>query len=489
MSRFATEKGFALLISVIVLALFCLIGFYLAINAATVIRISDNYEAEVHARFAAYAGLDHARAAFRGLSFDDQLRGPDGRYDDSTGYMNQARSFPFRNPVDWSVAQALDIFDPRPDVGGTADDGILNTGLYRSIPGTALIPATGAALSAPGPEGSGGAVIARYFVKITDNNGEPSERAGDPLDNPFIDGDGAILARSVGIAPSIRGHSAGAGRNNSVVVFEGRFRRLRAFDLDAPLVVQGISARSSATLMFEGDAFLVQGGTGDPGIAVLDADRSDGISPLSEIASQIAPGQEFCVQGQGPLPSLRDLTSTLESDPSKALLLNKDFLWDFTRRRVKKLADSSFHGDQDWTMGNAPDLGFYDLSEPMNAPGQRPRITLVDGNLAIGGSAAGAGLLVVTGKLSAVGPFAFTGLALVAGAGELDAPGAAWTLTGGVYIASVAPSGSSLNWGAVRLSLRGSGAVIFSRAAIRMALALIPPDQVGFREITSSLDP
>ena len=35
-------------------------------------------------------------------------------------------------------------------------------------------------------------MTARYFVKVTDNNGDASELEADPSDNPFFDGDGII---------------------------------------------------------------------------------------------------------------------------------------------------------------------------------------------------------------------------------------------------------------------------------------------------------
>ncbi len=483
----SSENGFALLISLIVLALFCLMSFYLAVNAATEIRISDNFEAEVRARFAAYAGLDHARAALRGLSLNDLLQGPDGTYDTSPGYAVQARALSFRNPIPWAVAQTLDVRDPDFDVTGMSDDGLINTGLYLSIPGTTLISQAGVPMIIPDAREPSGVVAARYFVKVTDNNGEASERAGDPLDSPFIDGDGLIIVRSTGVAPSIREHLPGSARNNSVVVFEGRYRRLSTFDADATVVVQGISIEPSGPLVFEGNSFLISGGTSNPGIAVLDPDRFDVLLPLPELTAQVAAGQENCIQGSGSSPSIVELTSAVASDRQKALLLNEDYLWSFTRRRVKRFADSTFLGDQDWAAGS-PDLGFFDSLLPMNAPGQRPRVTFVDGSLTVGGGASGAGLLVVTGRLSAAGPFTFTGLILVVGAGDLNV-GEGCTISGSIYVASIEASGTSPVWGVARMSFSGGGRVIFDRAAIRMAIALIPPDQVGFREITSSLDP
>ncbi len=483
------DQGFALLISLIVLALFCLIGFYLAVNAATEIRISDNYESEIKARYAAYAGLDHARAALKGLGLNDILQGPDGRHDESPGYLAHARSFAFRNPVSWTAARTLDVFDPAAEVGGLADDGLLSTGRYMAETGVVLIPASGIALSAPNPAAAGSVTAARYFVKVTDNSGDTSERAADPADDPFVDGDGLIIVRSFGIAPAIREHAGGSARNNSVVVLESRLQRRSTLDLDAPLVIHGTDVLPSTGLMFEGEWFSVRGGAGNPAIGTIDADRFDMVDLTARIAARLAPGQEARIQGEGASPSIRDLTAAIAASGAKAPLLNGNYLWELVHHRAEKYADSSFHGNQDWTVGAVPDLGYYDPSLPSNATEQRPRVTFVGGDLAIGGGTSGGGLLIVTGRLSVNGPFSFTGLVLVAGSGALDTSGPAWSFTGGVYVAAIASDGGSMSWGAARLTLGGSGVLALDRAAIRMAIALIPPDQVGFREVTSSLDP
>ncbi len=483
-----SERGFALLITLIILALFCLIGFYLGVNAATEIRVSDNYEAEVQARSAAYAGLDHARAALRGLDFTTLLQGPDGQYDADPANIARARALSYRNPIPFSLARALDIRDPGADVGSLPDEGVLSTGNYLSSPASVFIPLAGIALSTPRPGAPGDVVAARYFVKVTDNNGEPSERAADSLDNPFVDGDGLILVRSVGVAPSTS-HLAGPVRNNSVVVFEARFRRRQALEPGAALVLQGTSVQPLGAAVFEGNAFLIQGGTANPGIGTLDTDGSDAVNPMVDVTAQVASGQASHIQGQGLHPSILDLTPDVASDPQRAPLQDRDFLWSLLCVTGAKYADSRYQGDQDWSSGNAPDLGSYDAALPMNAPGQRPRLTFVDGNVVLGGGAAGGGLLVVTGRLTVTGPFSFTGLVFVTGIGELSISGSSWGIAGGIHVANLVAAGKSRAWGSVHLSIGGSGTLTYDRAAIRMAIALIPPEQTGFREITSSLDP
>jgi hypothetical protein len=72
----------------------------MAINATTEVRVSDNYESQVQARFAAQAGLNHARELLRGLRFDYHLKGPDGLIDAGPTDLVQARTYAFRNPLD-----------------------------------------------------------------------------------------------------------------------------------------------------------------------------------------------------------------------------------------------------------------------------------------------------------------------------------------------------------------------------------------------------
>jgi hypothetical protein len=481
--------GMALLISMIILAMLSLMGLYVAVNATTEIRISDNFESEIRARFAACAGLDHARSALKGLDFDDQLKGPDGVYDGTAPYTTQARTFGFRNLLPWTTARALNLLDPSGEVSGLPDDGLLNSGQYLSVPGTILIPLMGMALTAPNPNGPGSLITARYFVKITDNNGEASETAKDPSDSPFVDGDGLIIVRSIGVASMIRDRSGSILRNNSVAVFEARFKRRSTFDQDAALLVQAVDVQPSASVMFEDDSFSIRGGVGNPGIAAIDADIGDTREPAHQIRSMVAPIQEDNIQGAGGSNSIQDITAAIASDPEKALLLDEHFLQDFVQNKVRRFADSVFLGNQNWDGVPAPDLGVYDSTLPPNAPVQRPRVTFVDGDLTIGGGASGGGLLIVTGKLAATGNLTFNGLVMLVGKGDLDARGSICSVTGGIYLASIASSEGFLSWGPVRLSVGGNCEIRFDRRTIRMATSLIPPVQAGFREITSAMDP
>jgi hypothetical protein len=480
--------GMALLISMIILTLLTLLGLYVAVNATTEVRISDNFESETRARYAALAGLDHVRSALRGLDFDDQLKGPDGEYDVTPSYLTQTRTFDFRNPLSWATARRLNLIDPSGEIGNPPDDGLLNSGHYGATPGTVLIPWTGVPSSLTESVGSGGTIASRYFVKLTDNNGEPSETSGDPSDDPFLDGDGLIIVRSMGVAAVVREWSGTTLRSNSVATFEARFKRRSTFDQSAALVVQGRGVQPSASGMFEGESFSILGDVDIPGIGTVETEPEGNGGAAGLIRSMLGPAQGDKIKGMGGSSSIYDVTGAIKSLPDRALLLDNEFLLDFVNLQMRRFSDSIFTGDQAWGASTAPDLGFYDLRQPAGASVQRPMTTLVDGDLDIG-DAAGGGLLVVTGKLTISGNFTFKGLILLVGKGDLEARGSTCSITGGVFLAGISNSHGRSNWEPVRLTVGGSCEIHFDRRAIRMASSLIPPVQAGFREVTSATDP
>ena len=431
--RAADAAGFASLIALFALSIFCLIAFYMALDAATELRQADNFESHAQASYAALAGLNHARVLLRGLDPDDILKGPDGSYDDAPAYLDQARTFGFRNPIDWATARTLDLADPSDAVGGLPDDGLINTGKFGVAAGTALIPISGVLQSTSDPYGPGTRLLARYFVKVTDNSGESSELAGDPSDNPFVDGDGTFIVRSMGIAQTIRETmGGGVARVNSVVVYEGRFRQRRTFDLGAPLVLQGTEVQAAGSAMFAGNKFTVSGGAGSAAIATIDPDPGDASVPFAQVAAGIAPNQYANIQGLGMSPSVIDVTAAVRANADNALVLDPAYLENFAARSLPQFADGFTAGNQTWSQGAAPDLGAYDYTRPYNDPAQNPRAVLVDGDVTIQGNLTGGGLLVIRGKVSGSGTLGYSGLILVIGAGEINLEGLDLYLHGGL---------------------------------------------------------
>src|SRR6266542_418039 len=270
----AGQEGLAVLIAIVALSIFSLLGMYMSVNASTEVRISENYESKVQAEVAARAGLSHAREILRDFKQNDLLRGPDGAYNNSTTYLAQAATYGYRNWLTWATARSLDIADPTSAVSGIPDDGLINTGKYNSTNGKPIIPATGIALTSPNPYGSGNIITARYFLKVSDNNGEASELVADPANNPFIDGDGIVIVRSMGVARTVREAAAGVVRANSPAVYEMRYKRSSTFDFHSPIVLQGEQIVPSANSMFNGNAFEINGGLTQYGIATIDPNTS-----------------------------------------------------------------------------------------------------------------------------------------------------------------------------------------------------------------------
>lgn len=485
----SNDCGLALVTCLVVLAVFTLIGLSLALNAGTEMRIGDNFEALVQSRQAALAGLHHARELLRGPDFDALLAGPDGTYDHRPAYLAYARRHRYRNPLDWPTAGEIDVDHPDAWISALTDDGLLHSGCCNGALGTVLIPLQGAACTRMALPGGSARAVSRYFVKVSDNNGEASELSGDPGDNPFLDGDGVVLVRSLGIARTIGEIVGLRQRRNSVSVYEGRYRRRRTFDLDAPITLCASGVWPSGPAMFEGREFHINGGSAEPGIAVLDPYPGDAIEPWRQVISNIDPGQEENIQGAGLVPSVVDPTISVRAHPEKRLLLDGPYLFGFVSRAVPRFADSVFVGDRIWSGIGTPDLGAYDPALPCNDAGQRPRVTCVDGGLTVSGEVSGAGVLIVRGGLRVTGRLVFSGLILVVGTGDLALQGAGTELRGAVFVAGLTTLGGAAAQEAARFSIGGDVRVVFDRDVLRMALRLLPVIQEGFREITSLTDP
>jgi hypothetical protein len=473
------ESGAALLIALLALSLVTLLGLFISLNATTGVVISDNYESQIQATYAAMAGIHHARVLLRGLNLNEVLRGPDGAYDASAAYVSAAKSYGFRNPLSLLTAQSLNIADPAADIAAIPDDGVISTGFFNAVSGTVLIPITGISQLAPNPYGGGMIITSRYFVKVTDNNGEASEIAGDPDDNPFVDGDGIVIVRSLGIAKTMPGETGVTNRRNSAVVFEARYKRFSTWDLGPAVVVLGndISADFSGAYEISGGSF--------PGIGTIDTLSGDATFPDQIIRESAAGGGEITGGGISN-PSVRDLSGQISSNRDQLLLLNPIYLGDFVDSKAPQMADNVYNGDQIWPDGSTPNLGSYDVSKPWNDPEQDPKITVVRGNLQINGRFSGGGLLIVTGDLQVSGPFKYDGLILAIGSGRVVFAGPGIEIEGEVLVASLTSTSGDPALGTPEISIGGNNRMSSNRNAIHMAIGLIPPSQISFREIAGS---
>jgi hypothetical protein len=467
----SSQDGLALFISLMVLGLMTLIGLFLSLNATTEIRISHNHESDCRARYAAMAGLEHARALLKGADYDSQLKGPDGISSSDPSYIQLARLADFRNPISWTAARTADVSGVSGLGAATTDDGILNMPAASGYPAFPLIPQTGIGLP-----GAGTGAASRYFVKAADNNGESSETAEDFTDDPFADGDGIIILRSFGLAPVIRDLVGSSPLNNSVAAYEARVTRGRTFRrINSPLLVIGNEISVSA----DADSWTVSSGPAGPGIAAIDIAPSDAAYPEQILRSGLAhsgPVTGNCtLAGGGPDPDcIRDITAAAASDPD--LLRWTDPAW------VADLIYNKFPGLADAVWGD-PGGG-----SPMG--NSSPRIVYSGSAISLSSPLKGEGILVVTGKLSLTGGFAWDGIVLVAGSGSLEMEGSGNLIRGMVILTGIQSSGGSPAFKPPSLSIRGSNhRLTFDPVSTRKAIRLLPSVQIGFREITTLTDP
>ena len=474
------EAGMALLLTMFALALVSALGLIMTMNATMEVKISDNSESRTQAVLAAISGLNHARVALRGLDFDALLKGPDGVYNTNAAYMNEAKSFGFRFPFSVLTAQKLNIESPLADIGYVSDDGVISTGALWGFPGTALIPQEGIAQFTDNPTGTEPLLLSRYFVKVTDNNGEASELSKDAADNPFIDGDGIIIVRSVGVSRTFT-EAAGDGiRRNSVAVFESRLLRRATWDPGPALNILG----SSADAIFTGSP-EISGGTA-AGIGILNTSASGAEFSDHFLLEASASGN---ITGGGlPTPSIRDISAELRYDRDKSILFNAEKLMDFITRRASRMADVTYEGDKFWTEATLPFLGYYDKTKPWNDPTQKPYVVLVKGDLIAPDGLSGAGALIVTGKLDCSGIMDYHGLILVLGAGQLSLATNGPGIKGGVITGKLLDYGGSVTFGTPDINIGGFTRITADKELVRMAHRLFPVEQISFREI-AGVDP
>ena len=469
------EQGIAMVLVMIALSLLITCSAYLFLSSVEDLRVSDNSESMIQARLAARAGIDHAREILRGLTFNNLLKGPDGAYTDTTEYLATARSAGFRNLTGWATFRSLSIADPTSDVSSLNDDGLINTG----VGGTVLVPKTGIAFTAANPYGSGTITTARYFLKVTDNNGEASELAGDAANNPFVDGDGTIIVRSVVVARTIQEGSGANVRRNSVAIYESRFQQGMPFgNLGSPAIVIG----SNINANFSGNAFDIIGNSNGPGIGTVDTNTSDAYDPAAILKTATAGKGNITGNCTGATANacIADITASVAADPTKANLTNAQWLYNFVYNQVPAIADYTIPAGGTLTAAN--------IGTPSN-----PKITLAEGDLTATGDFYGSGLLVVKGALTMGGAIKWDGLVLVIGKGEFWTHGMNNGIYGGLVVAGVSlnASGQAVFTSAnTDFDIRGnSNIATYDGSLANMGNGLAPLKQLSFREIPSGLDP
>jgi hypothetical protein len=467
------EQGIALIFVLIALSMMAAFSAYMVATSVEDLRSSDNNESMVQARFAARAGIEHARELVKGTNFNGLLQGTDGAYDSSSAHLAAARLHSYRNLLGWSALRSLDISSPSSAVSSLADDGLISTAI-PGTPGTVLVDKTGIAFTATNPYGSGTITTARYFLKVSDNNGEASEIARDAADNPYIDGDGIIIVRSIGVAKTIRESSGSSVRKNSVAVYESRFMQGGPFNnMGSPALVIG----SQLTADFNGNAFDIIGNGSGPGIATVDTNLTDIYHPDVEL--RVATNGKGTITGNcNPnVNCVADVTASVMADPIRARMRDPVWLYDFVYNQVPLFADNK---------SETGSLAGMNLGTTSN-----PKVTWVHNDLSVTGGITGAGLLVVTGSLAMGGSVVWDGLVLVIGEGSFWAHGMNRGIHGGLIVANLTLVGGVPTFGVSTIfEVSGnSNIATFDGSLANRGNGLIPVKQISFREITSMTDP
>jgi hypothetical protein len=350
-----------------------------------------------------------------------------------------------------------------------------------------LTPAGGVSL------GSG----ARYFAKITDNDDGDSDLTTDV--------DGIILLRTMGVQRLGAGQMStyGGTVKNSVSIIETMIEREKTFDFNAGLTLYGPCAQpAQGGSLLVGDSFEVDGhdhpdmtlsdlsgggshshstGGDSAGINAVydDSGAGDGTGLRDCIYSDLAANQRDNIVGDssdyGATPSLQDGTQDIRDAP------NPDATNLFDATYIKNFIDGvSVFADTTIPDGSSHsgDMGDED----------NPEITYCPGDCAITGGT-GAGMLIVQGRLDLSGNFDYRGLILVVGDGEFDESGTVEIL-GGIFVGKTIDNGDGTwSYGEPRFTLGGNSSLYYQTSGVRLAYGMIPMRQLGWRQISSEIEP
>ncbi len=350
-----------------------------------------------------------------------------------------------------------------------------------------LTPAGGVSL------GSG----ARYFAKITDNDDGDGDLTTDV--------DGIIFLRTLAVQRLGAGQMStyGGTVKNSVSIIETMIERETTFDFNAGLTLYGPCAQpAQGGSLLVGNSFDIDGydhpdmtlsdlsaggshshvtGGDSAGINAVydDSGAGDGTGLRDCIYDDLAVNQRDNIVGDnsdyGATPSLQDGTQTIRDDP------NPDATNIFEATYVNNFIDSI--------------IGFADTTIPDGSSHSgnmgdedNPEITYCPGDCTITGGS-GAGMLIVQGRLDLSGNFDYRGLILVVGDGEFDESGTVEIL-GGIFVAKTIDNlDGTWSYGEPRFTLGGNSSLYYQTSGIRLAYGMIPMKQLGWRQISSEIEP
>ena len=473
------EQGNALLAALMVSMLLAVLALSMSSNIMTDFSMSRDLESQKRALQTADSGNSVLKNNLLGLDLSATLQATTVvpryiNYPEPTPGTDADNYFQ-RNPLAPLEAMNVD-FENLPSPIGT-----------RTATGF-LTPAGGVSL------GSG----ARYFAKITDNDDGDSDLTTDV--------DGIILLRTLAIQRLGAGQMStyGGTVKNSVSIIETMIEREKTFEFNAGLTLYGPCAQpTQGNSMFSGNSFNVDGydhpdmtlagltgggphshvtGGDSAGINAVDDDSGagDGTGLRDCIYNDLKANQMDNIEGDssdyGGDPSLQDGTQDVRDDP------NPDATNIFDATYVTNFIDS---------ISAFADTTIPDGTNHSGAMGDddNPEITFCPGDCKINGSSTGAGMLIVQGRLDLNGSLDYRGLILVVGYGEYDQSGNV-DLLGGVFVAKTIDNGDGTwSYGEPSFRITGNGDLYYQTSGIRLAYGMIPMKQLGWRQISSEIEP
>jgi len=471
------DRGSALLAVLMVSMLLAVLALSMSSNIMTDFSMSHDLESQKRALQTADSGNNVLKNNLQGLDLSATLQATTVvpryiNYPEPTPGTDADNYFQ-RNPLAPLEAMNVD-FENLPSPIGTRNA----TGL--------LTPAGGVSL------GSG----ARYFAKITDNDDGDGDLTTDV--------DGIILLRTLAIQRLGAGQMStyGGTVKNSVSIIETMIEREKTFEFKAGLTLYGPCAQpAQGGSLLVGNSFDVDGydhpdmtladllggshshvtGGDSAGINAVydDSGAGDGTGLRDCIYNDLTANQRDNIVGDssdyGATPSLQDGTQAIRDDP------NPDATNLFDATYVTNFIDGII-GFADTTI---PDGSNHsgDMGDDDN-----PEITYCPGDCTITGGS-GAGMLIVQGRLDLSGNFDYRGLILVVGDGEFDESGTVEIL-GGIFVAKTTDNGDGTwSYGEPRFTLGGTSSLYYQASGIRLAYGVIPMKQLGWRQISSEIEP
>lgn len=465
------EKGSVLIFALVLTAILMVLGLGLTMSSLGDFTMTQEFEARERALANAENGLAAVQGQLRGNALDTVLS-----QTSTVSLFTGTPPVSPRDPVAVYEARNVDYSRLPSPLGSVSLAGLLT-------------PATGTTV------GRG-----RYFARVSDND----DGDGDPL----MDSDGRVFIRVAGIEPGPPQESVLFGSNlkNSVVMVEAALKRVTTFDVKSPFSVYGPSATPSSNNYFVGNSFIIDGydhsdftleelNRGNhrhdaddeafPGISILydNPDSGDGSATADTVYNGLSDRQYDNVSGvEGDYgangPSIREDTQTIRESGSEDAtnIFDAEYMAKFINR-VSAVADETY---ADGTRLSGSDIVLGTREDP--------KIVVAEGDLALTGGGSGCGLLVVKGKLDYNGAFNWDGLILIVGDGELDIGGANKAILGGVYLANISrDADGNPYFGVPSFTLAGNSTFFFSGDSVKMAINLLPLQQVGWREITAEI--